>query len=255
MAAAAKCSNRTGTGSLESELTCPVCWEIFKQPLKLPCEHDLCRECADSLLKSQFAISGRQPRSFRCPECREKVVIDGRGIDSLRRNVRLQNIIERFVCGNTSATQKDENVVDNAVMIEKTASAKGSVGANLSVEQIKEILSSENEELFVANNEIEDFIEEMGNFKYLIKKDAAKCKAAVDSEIDMLISAILKRKQYIKEKIVKQQLEKIRMVEHQIRDCRKLLGHGLNTALYIEDILEEFDETAMVQNFGTLKQR
>lgn len=36
--------------SLEHELHCPVCKEIVKQPVVLPCQHSVCLMCASEVL-------------------------------------------------------------------------------------------------------------------------------------------------------------------------------------------------------------
>ena len=36
--------------ALESELTCPVCLELYSTPLLLPCLHNLCQRCAEEIL-------------------------------------------------------------------------------------------------------------------------------------------------------------------------------------------------------------
>ncbi|XP_019646903.1 PREDICTED: E3 ubiquitin-protein ligase Midline-1-like [Branchiostoma belcheri] len=97
---------------LGDELTCPVCLELYTCPLLLPCQHNLCRRCAEAFLEApagepegaQAACSSEPappspedtPGSFACPTCREEVHLGDRGVDGLRRNLLLQNIIDRF---------------------------------------------------------------------------------------------------------------------------------------------------------------
>ncbi|XP_035477683.1 tripartite motif containing 35-28 [Scophthalmus maximus] len=45
---------------MQQELTCPVCQEVFREPVLLPCTHSLCREC----LRGSLRVSSR------CPVCR-----------------------------------------------------------------------------------------------------------------------------------------------------------------------------------------
>ncbi|XP_078699912.1 E3 ubiquitin-protein ligase Midline-1-like [Branchiostoma floridae x Branchiostoma belcheri] len=98
---------------LEDELTCPVCLELYTCPLLLPCQHNLCRRCAEAFLEApagepegaQAACSSEPappspedtPGSFACPTCREEVHLGDRGVDGLRRNLLLQNIIDSLV--------------------------------------------------------------------------------------------------------------------------------------------------------------
>ncbi|ETE69387.1 Midline-1 [Ophiophagus hannah] len=84
--------------TLESELTCPICLELFEDPLLLPCAHSLCFNCAHRILVSQCATneSVESITAFQCPTCRYVITLSQRGLDGLKRNVTLQNIIDRF---------------------------------------------------------------------------------------------------------------------------------------------------------------
>lgn len=84
--------------TLESELTCPICLELFDDPLLLPCAHSLCFNCAHRILVSH--CSSNKPlesiSAFQCPTCRYVITLNHRGLEGLKRNVTLQNIIHRF---------------------------------------------------------------------------------------------------------------------------------------------------------------
>ncbi|XP_061419717.1 E3 ubiquitin-protein ligase Midline-1 isoform X1 [Lethenteron reissneri] len=91
--------------TLESELTCPICLELFEDPLLLPCAHSLCFACARRIFVSHCTFgggdgSGDTPDSvssaFQCPTCRYVITLGQRGLQGLKRNVTLQNIIARF---------------------------------------------------------------------------------------------------------------------------------------------------------------
>lgn len=42
--------------NMEKELLCPVCQEMYKQPLVLPCTHNVCQACAREVLGQQGYI-------------------------------------------------------------------------------------------------------------------------------------------------------------------------------------------------------
>uniref|UniRef100_A0A3Q0RMQ0 Tripartite motif containing 101 n=1 Tax=Amphilophus citrinellus TaxID=61819 RepID=A0A3Q0RMQ0_AMPCI len=89
------------TDVLSKQLICPICLEIFNKPVViLPCEHNLCRKCANELYQpslfhartTMLVSSGR----FRCPSCRHDVVLDRHGVYGLQRNLLVENIIDIY---------------------------------------------------------------------------------------------------------------------------------------------------------------
>ncbi|XP_054872085.1 tripartite motif-containing protein 54 isoform X5 [Amphiprion ocellaris] len=92
--------------NLEKQLICPVCLELFSKPVViLPCQHNLCRKCANDIFQqsanplwqsrgsSSIAASGGR---FRCPSCRHEVVMDRHGVFGLQRNLLVENIIDIY---------------------------------------------------------------------------------------------------------------------------------------------------------------
>ncbi|XP_031169693.1 tripartite motif-containing protein 54 isoform X1 [Sander lucioperca] len=91
--------------NLEKQLICPVCLEMFSKPVViLPCQHNLCRKCANDIFQSanplwqsrgssSMASSGTR---FRCPACRHEVVLDRHGVFGLQRNLLVENIIDIY---------------------------------------------------------------------------------------------------------------------------------------------------------------
>ncbi|GFS01312.1 tripartite motif-containing protein 3 [Elysia marginata] len=59
-------------GAMEEEfLSCPICFDVFKEPKTLSCLHRFCEECLHNfLLRHKTSAIARQ-RGFNCPVCRE----------------------------------------------------------------------------------------------------------------------------------------------------------------------------------------
>ena len=49
--------------SLEKQLICPICLEMFSKPVViLPCQHNLCRKCANDVLQVRGGPCTHSPR-------------------------------------------------------------------------------------------------------------------------------------------------------------------------------------------------
>ncbi|XP_078595388.1 uncharacterized protein LOC144872762 [Branchiostoma floridae x Branchiostoma japonicum] len=78
--------------SLAEELTCPVCLDLYEQPVLLPCAHSLCKRCAGVF----FAGISVAQKHIRCPSCRHKFLLPALGADGLLKNTTLRNIVDRY---------------------------------------------------------------------------------------------------------------------------------------------------------------
>ncbi|XP_043543348.1 zinc-binding protein A33-like [Chiloscyllium plagiosum] len=70
--------------SFTEELQCPICLEVFTDPVILPCGHNFCRRCVQECWQRQA------PGLWWCPECREAMGQEG----PLRRNQVVQEMSE-----------------------------------------------------------------------------------------------------------------------------------------------------------------
>ncbi|XP_068433262.1 tripartite motif-containing protein 54 [Clinocottus analis] len=91
--------------NLEKQLICPVCLELFSKPVViLPCQHNLCRKCANDIFQSANPLwqsrgsSSTAPSGtrFRCPSCRHEVALDRHGVYGLQRNLLVENILDIY---------------------------------------------------------------------------------------------------------------------------------------------------------------
>ena len=69
---------------LEEDLSCPVCTDIFKDPVVLSCSHSFCKVCLQQFWESKG--------SRECPYCRRKC-----SKDLFLPNMALRNLCETFV--------------------------------------------------------------------------------------------------------------------------------------------------------------
>ncbi len=74
---------------LAYELSCPICLQLYYDPVVLPCGHNYCRAC---ICKTADTANKKDKTLPRCPECREEY----QGVDSLQKNFKLCSIIEGY---------------------------------------------------------------------------------------------------------------------------------------------------------------
>ncbi|KAM4563528.1 E3 ubiquitin/ISG15 ligase TRIM25 [Odontesthes bonariensis] len=74
---------------LALELSCPICLQLFCDPVVLPCGHNYCRACIYKNVDTADITGKMLPR---CPECREEY----QGVEFLPKNFKLCSIIEGY---------------------------------------------------------------------------------------------------------------------------------------------------------------
>ena len=62
----------------------------------LPCQHNLCRKCAEECYDRRGRVVGLSGGKFQCPTCRFDVMVDRHGVHGLPRNLLVENIIDMY---------------------------------------------------------------------------------------------------------------------------------------------------------------
>ncbi|XP_073477608.1 E3 ubiquitin-protein ligase TRIM62-like [Aquarana catesbeiana] len=76
------------SSDLREELKCPICWEIYIDPVSLKCGHSFCQDCIIRQL-----ITQKGSGCYSCPQCKE----ESQEWPTLNRNIALRNISEYFL--------------------------------------------------------------------------------------------------------------------------------------------------------------
>ena len=83
--------------SLRSELkeliTCPLCKNVYKSPVILPCIHTFCKECVQNKINTTTVeLEEGEKGTFNCPTCHSNLEFPGNDINSLPQNDFVNNL-------------------------------------------------------------------------------------------------------------------------------------------------------------------
>ncbi|TKS70873.1 Zinc finger protein RFP [Collichthys lucidus] len=95
----ANLSEKNYPEALSWELTCPICLELFSEPVSLPCGHIYCFACLQTM--------GEGIDQYSCPECQTEY----QGTKTLVKNFKMCSIIETYkaTAGKASPTANPDH--------------------------------------------------------------------------------------------------------------------------------------------------
>lgn len=247
--------------SLEKQLSCPICLDMFTKPVViLPCQHNLCRSCASDLYDSRnpYRFSGGV---FRCPTCRFEVVLDRHGVHGLQRNLLVENIIDIY------KQQQEVSGSGNTEPALKTKESKGPKCQEHEEEKIniycvtcqiptcslckvfgqhkdcevaplasvydtqKAELSNAIDTLVASNGHLQALLNQMEDACRAVQENAQHAKQGLSEHFDLLYAIMEERKTFLLEQIGKEQDEKVAS----LRELAKRYGERLQTSTELTD--------------------
>ncbi|XP_073348025.1 tripartite motif-containing protein 55a isoform X1 [Pagrus major] len=258
--------------SLEKQLICPICLEMFTKPVViLPCQHNLCRKCANDVFQASnpylLTRSGSTVTSggrFRCPSCRHEVVLDRHGVYGLQRNLLVENIIDMYKQGSTRPVpevqqeqpmceaHEEERINIYCVSCSApTCSLCKVFGAHkdCDVAPLDSVFQSQKAELtdcvsmLVGNNErIQAIISQLEETCRTVDENGRRQKSKVCETFDHLFALLEERKGEMILRINSEQEEKLDYIRG-LR--RKHSEHLENAAKLVENAIQTLDESEM----------
>ncbi|XP_041953176.1 tripartite motif containing 101 isoform X1 [Alosa sapidissima] len=257
--------------TLERQLICPICLEVFTKPVViLPCQHNLCRKCANELYQPSLFQVGTGGR-FRCPSCRHEVVLDRHGVYGLQRNLLVENIIDVYKQESASSRplpkvpvqltcEEHEGEKVNIYCIScnvPTCSLCKVFGAHKSCQvaplpevyqQQKAELSDGIDSLVARNDQVQASISELEEICRNIEDNSKTQKQALCEKFDRLSTILEERRKIMTQRITYEQDDKtnhtqslVRTYGEQVNSNSKLVENALHT-------MEEPEMAAFVQN-------
>uniref|UniRef100_A0A8C2BIU0 Tripartite motif-containing protein 54 n=1 Tax=Cyprinus carpio TaxID=7962 RepID=A0A8C2BIU0_CYPCA len=273
--------------SLERQLICPICLEIFTKPVViLPCQHNLCRKCANDIFQASNPYLSTRGSStlgsggrFRCPSCRHEVVLDRHGVYGLQRNLLVENIIDMYK-QESSGSKPEPELKNDVLMCEEhpderiniycvtcsipTCSLCKVFGSHQSCEvaPLKSVYETQKAELsdgvavLVGNNDrIQGIISQLEESCRAVEENGRRQKSRVCEWFDRLYALLEERRGELTLKVTAEQQEKLDYIGGLQCNYREHLD---NTAKLVETGIQTMEESEMaifLQNTKPLLQK
>ncbi|KTG02627.1 hypothetical protein cypCar_00014582, partial [Cyprinus carpio] len=259
--------------SLEKQLICPICLEMFTKPVViLPCQHNLCRKCANDIFQSSNPYlptrggTGASGGRFRCPSCRHEVVLNRHGVYGLQRNLLVENIIDMYKQENISSRPSPEQKVDQPMcevhedekiniycltcgvptcsMCKVFGAHKDCEVAPLnSIYQTQKTELSDRIAMMVGNNDrIQGIISQLEETCRSIEENGRRQKSKVCEKFDHLYAILEDRKREMNVKVNAEQEEKLSYIR---RLTRKYGDHLVSMTKIMETGIQTLEEPEM----------
>ncbi|XP_037100352.1 tripartite motif-containing protein 54 [Syngnathus acus] len=237
--------------NLQKQLVCPVCLEMFSKPVViLPCQHNLCRKCANDVFQSsnpswRSRSSTSVGSRFRCPSCRHEVVLDRHGVYGLQRNLLVENIIDAYRRQQDSrmSSVKPESLTCEEHEDEKiniyclscqtpTCSMCKVFGCHKECDvaplssvyiRLKTEMSDSIAGLVASNDNIQAAITHLEGVCDSVKENACRCREEIASQFETLTAILDERKQELVRLITREQDEELQRIRQLISEHRQRL--------------------------------
>ncbi|XP_012690498.2 tripartite motif containing 101 isoform X2 [Clupea harengus] len=259
--------------TLERQLICPICLEVFTKPVViLPCQHNLCRKCANELY--QVGTGGR----FRCPSCRHEVVLDRHGVYGLQRNLLVENIID--VYNQESACSRPLPIVPVQLTCEEHEGEKVNIycisckvptcslckvfGAHKTcqVAPLAEVYQQQKAELndgivsvVARNDQVQAAISEIEEICQTVEENSKTQKQALCEKFERLSTILEERRKIMMQHITYEQDEKTNHTRSLVRTYGEHVDANTKLAETALHTMEEPEMAAFVQNAKILIER
>ncbi|XP_069739951.1 uncharacterized protein [Narcine bancroftii] len=248
--------------NLEKQLICPVCLEMFTKPVViLPCQHNLCRKCANDIFQSRGTALG-SGGCFRCPSCHQEIILDRHGVYGLQRNLLVENIIDVYKQESLRSTAKPEQPTCEEHNDEKiniycitceipTCSLCKVFGVHKPCEvaplltvykQQKCKLGDGIGTLVATNDSIQAFITHLEETNTYIEENCRSQKQTLHEEFDSLFATLETKKQELIQTITNEEDEKISHCKSLIKAYNE---HIQSMTKLVKSALQSMEEPQM----------
>ncbi|KAM4718032.1 tripartite motif-containing protein 55b isoform 3-T3 [Anableps anableps] len=227
--------------NLEKQLICPICLEMFTKPVViLPCQHNLCRKCANDVFQAANPYLPTRSGSltsggrFRCPSCRHEVVLDRHGVYGLQRNLLVENIIDMFKQESSSSRPTPETK-------EETPMCDVHEDEKINIYCVTHgVPTCSMCKVFGAHKDCE--VAPLGSVYQTKRENGRRQKTKVCEKFDQLYCMLEEKKRQMSQKVTAEQDEKVNYIQSL---TRKYGDHLEESCKIVERGIQTMEETEM----------
>ncbi|XP_028267201.1 nuclear factor 7, brain [Parambassis ranga] len=244
----------------EDDLTCPICCDIFTDPILLPCGHSFCRSCLKKC---------RDTGLRECPVCRKRATKS-----NLTSNLALKNVCEAVVQARRQSSVSEEDqmncilhgerlklfcLVDKQPICVVCQSSKLHKGHDCS--PIEEALLDCKDELALSLKSLQNKLQTLQRihktstdmFRH-IKSQTLETQKMIKNQFEQLHQILRREESARLAAVKKEEEEKIAGMNNKIRELSVEVLSLTDTISVIEEQLKE-DDRVLLKNFKATRDR
>uniref|UniRef100_UPI00358EB17F E3 ubiquitin-protein ligase TRIM7-like isoform X2 n=1 Tax=Myxine glutinosa TaxID=7769 RepID=UPI00358EB17F len=249
------------TGVCADELQCIVCFELYEEPITLPCGHSFCKVCI-----KQHWESREEATVCDCPNCREVFPIKPK----CQKNVALAKLVEqmKLVPGVNVEERRctehgkpillyckdDESLMCVMCLVGQHTNHKV-VPVEIVHDELKGVLNAKCPELSKAKQHLESQLHQL---KRQVEQTQDSGKGTVDRMEEKrlaLYQYVDKSVDLMKSSVIKRQNEKIFLLQKQMDKVKEQLNSLQETNSTLKAALQDLETISFLQGYKDVIQR
>ncbi|XP_051994564.1 nuclear factor 7, ovary-like [Xyrauchen texanus] len=237
------------------ELSCPVCCEIYKNPVVLSCSHSVCKECLQQFWKTK--------RTQECPVCRRRS-----SRDEPPRNLALKNLCEMFVkerneeeiCSLHREKLKLFCLDDKQPVCLVCRDSEKHV--NHKFRPISEVLPSYKEKLNTALKSLQEKLKHTENMKGECDKSVRHIKTQAEHTERQIKEQFKKLHEFLRHEeeatiteLREEEEQKSQMMKKKLEEMNTHISALSHTIKDMEEMMKANDDVSFLKNFNVTMER
>ncbi|XP_051994558.1 nuclear factor 7, ovary-like isoform X1 [Xyrauchen texanus] len=237
------------------ELSCPVCCEIYKNPVLLSCSHSVCKECLQQFWETK--------RTQECPVCRRRS-----SKDEPPCNLALKNLCEMFVkegnekeiCSLHREKLKLFCLDDKQPVCLVCRDSEKHV--NHKFRPISEVLPSYKEELNTALKSLQEKLKHTENMKGEFDKSVGHIKTQAEHTERQIKEQFKKLHEFLRHEeeatiteLREEEEQKSQMMKKKLEEMNTHISALSHTIKDMEEMMKANDDVSFLKNFNVTMER